>query len=868
MKLTKIFSGIMALVMGAAVLTACSDDDDYFANTTPLLTDGAVVTGSSDVTAVSATLYGTVAGLDNMNPASYSTGFYYGTSATALTETLSANSAASFSSTISGLTENKTIYYQAFVTLQGRLTYTGEVKSLVTTDAKAITGDATDVDYAQATLAGSISKYPEGSTAGIVIAAVANQETVRAGLRLPAGLVDSYTCTKAGLLPSTTYYYAAYLDLGSSVVYGDVKSFTTSANSFDLDEFVDLGLSVKWAKRNVGAKTETDFGGLFGFGDLTGVNPSINPADYASDDTYRTAFDLPNTLYDRITLPTAADFEELFRSCTTEWTEQDGVQGYKVTGKNGNSIFLPAAGKRVGQTTSEEGEHGYYLTGSVNQSNKEFAVDYEFTAGTGVRTTRAVYEALSVRPISTARKLDKTQLYNTWHFDVRADGSTAHFAGPLFYYGTDDSWANTVDGDPAHGDSWNWSPAWGDISSWIGFAGRDYGTMTLAEDGTVTIVRIADDGTETTEEGTYTVDETNKTISLSIDILGPTALTSQASNRRTDLRILSLSDESVQIAIVRDNDPCQLSLNYAADKIYSGIAVNLLAVGSDWGGTWGSQLDMLLPQDLDGTHTVTYYGAVNGAMVTTFDLAGLKKKFPNAIVTINELKADGQPLKFDANKFFYGDIENNGNYRIEMFNIWGKGSDGSQQYVASPFSNLTYAGSDPAFTFANSLEITFTVDTQGATYTPNLITINPSWGGTWGFNQDATFQVVVNSSTGKLEVTNPTFDITYQSADHAAGSIMTFVQIDNIRRLFPDMHCTLDELKLDGTTVTGYDASKVLDSNEGDAYRLELWNMYGATNGAGCAFGTPTDGVISGLAFSNSMEVKFTIQSLFAVPEF
>ena len=37
MKLKKIFSGITALLMGAAVLTACSDTDDYFANTTPLL---------------------------------------------------------------------------------------------------------------------------------------------------------------------------------------------------------------------------------------------------------------------------------------------------------------------------------------------------------------------------------------------------------------------------------------------------------------------------------------------------------------------------------------------------------------------------------------------------------------------------------------------------------------------------------------------------------------------------------------------------------------------------------------------------------------------------------------------------------------
>ncbi len=55
MKLTRIFSAVTALLMGAAVLTACSDKDDYSASNTPLLGDGAVVTGSSDVTATTAT---------------------------------------------------------------------------------------------------------------------------------------------------------------------------------------------------------------------------------------------------------------------------------------------------------------------------------------------------------------------------------------------------------------------------------------------------------------------------------------------------------------------------------------------------------------------------------------------------------------------------------------------------------------------------------------------------------------------------------------------------------------------------------------------------------------------------------------------
>lgn len=871
MKLTKIYSGIMALLMGAAMLTACSDDDSYTSYSTPLLTDGAVVTGSSDVTATTATFYGTVAGLEQMNVASYATGFYWGTAANALTETVTAASDASFTGTVSGLAVNQTIYYQAYVTLQGRLTYKGEVKSLVTTNAKATTGDVTNIDFATATMAGAVSQYPADATAGIVISTSSDQEAVRAGLRLAVNpLADSYSITQAGLLPNTHYYYAAYLDLGSGVVYGDVKDFVTAANDIDVDdEFVDLGLSVKWAKRNIGAKTPSDMGGLFAFGDLTGCNPSIEPADYASADTYKSALDLANVaLGGKGTLPTADLFEELFSLCKTEWLEADGVSGYQITGPNGNSIFLPAAGKRVAHEVSDQGTQGYYLTGSVNGGNSQYAVDYEFTSATRARSTRAVYEALSVRPVSTARniKFQKELLYNTWHIDLRADGSHAHFEGPCWFMGTDDSWRTITNGEPIVGNSWLWAAG---ADGWIiGGDPRDFGTMTFTEDGKVTVTKIDAEGNATTEEGTYTVDEANKTISLSIDILDVPAQGARGDNKRTNLNILSLTEETLQIGMLIDGGSTQVSFNYAADMVYSGVEVKLLAVGSDWGGTWGASLAMLSPQQLEGQHTVRYEGAVNGAMVTLVDFVGLKQKFPNAFARIDEIKLDGQAIKFNANNFCYGDIENNGNYRIEMFNIWGKGAQNGK-IVASPFSNLKDVDSDPAFTFAQSCEITFTVRLSGpeATFTPNLITINPSWGGTWGFNQGATFQVTLNAETAKYEVSQQDFNILYTSGDHAAGSIMTFVQIDNIRSWFPTMHCTLNSLKLDGQGVS-YDKAGVLDSNENDAYRLELWNMYGMTSQSGCAFGTPQDGVIKELGFSNSMELNFTINSLFAVPEF
>ena len=871
MKLTKIYSGIMALLFGAAMLTACSDTDDYYANNGTLLTDGAVVTGSSDVTATTATFHGTVTGLENMNTASYSTGFKYGFAQNALTETATAASASEFSATLSGLVNNTTIYYQAFVTLQGKLTYTGEVKSLITTDATAVTGAATGIDYAEATLAGSISKYPTDAVAGIVISTSNDEEDVRAGLRLTIdGLAENYEYTQEGLLPGTTYYYAAFLDLGAGVVYGDVKSFRTDAHDVNVDdEFVDLGLSVKWAKHNIGAKDETDLGGYFAFGDLSGTNPSIDPADYASADVYKTTQDLAyQALGGKGTLPTAAEFEELFSMCDVVYNERDGIPGYLVMAKNGNSIFLPAAGKRVGHDIQDAGSMGYYLTGSVNATNPKFAVDYEFSAQSGARATRATYEALSVRPVSTARnvKFDKSLLYQKWYLDNGQDGKQHVWEGPFTQWGKTDNWGTVTNNEPNPYQSIHWEMGTG--NGWIGYTyGVDYGYMEFKEDGTVFIHRLTDDNKATDETGTFTINERDKTITIDINVLCANTWVAVKSGT---LNILSLTEDAMQIGIL-NNDDYQYSLNYYSQKKAdkdAAIKVNLICVGNDWGGSWGSEMDAIAPEKLDGQHTFTYNGACNGLKVNTIDFVGLRTRFPNAFVRIDEIKLDGTSIKFNANNFCYGDIEDNGNFRIEIANVWGKTAK-NEKIIASPFSNLTDTDNDPAFTFANSLEVTYTIFTEGPekTYKPNLITINPDWGGPWDYNDGAAFDVTLNKETAKYELSKNNFTITYNSDIHAAGSIMTFIEIADIYGYFPTMHSTLNSLKLDGNSVS-FDASKVVDTSEGAKYRLELWNCYGATGSSECAFGTRDGDVIHELGFSSSMQLDFTINSLFAVPQF
>ena len=132
-------------------------------------------------------------------------------------------------------------------------------------------------------------------------------------------------------------------------------------------EYVDLGLSVKWAKCNVGAEKETDAGLYFAWGETTGYTASQVGTDKQfswSDYKYgyyiskynqsdgktvlESADDAPSQIIGGDwRMPTKAEFEELLSGTTNEWVTNyngTGVNGYKFTGSNGNSIFIPAAG--------------------------------------------------------------------------------------------------------------------------------------------------------------------------------------------------------------------------------------------------------------------------------------------------------------------------------------------------------------------------------------------------------------------------------------------------------------------------------------------------------------------------------------------
>jgi hypothetical protein len=134
-------------------------------------------------------------------------------------------------------------------------------------------------------------------------------------------------------------------------------------------EAVDLGLTsgTKWASCNVGAESPENYGDYFAWGETTSkevysdttytyyIVPDSAAADSSAKKVWKNiGVDIAGTEYDAATaimgdewkMPTEAQCKELVDECEWSWTESNGVNGYKVVGKNGNSIFLPTSGVR------------------------------------------------------------------------------------------------------------------------------------------------------------------------------------------------------------------------------------------------------------------------------------------------------------------------------------------------------------------------------------------------------------------------------------------------------------------------------------------------------------------------------------------
>ena len=163
---------------------------------------------------------------------------------------------------------------------------------------------------------------------------------------------------------------------------------STNNNIHNGHEYVDLGLSVMWATCNVGASRPEDYGAYFQWGETKAK--SVNCWNtYSKTNSYGkkdkkilleiTDDAATSNWGGRWRIPTLAEVRELHSQCTWFWTTQNGVNGYIVTGANGNSIFLPAAGFRYDYSIGNEGSCGYYWSSVLNTDDVNCACGLYFS---------------------------------------------------------------------------------------------------------------------------------------------------------------------------------------------------------------------------------------------------------------------------------------------------------------------------------------------------------------------------------------------------------------------------------------------------------------------------------------------------------
>jgi hypothetical protein len=200
-------------------------------------------------------------------------------------------------------------------------------------------------------------------------------------------------------------------------------------------EAIDLGLpsGTKWASCNVGASSPEEYGGYYAWGEteekevydwstykwMNGGQSDwrqINKYTFADGHTSACWYSDGVFIGDGKTellpeddvatvewgsgwqMPTREQMDELINNCSSEWTTLNGVNGRKLTGPNGNSIFLPAAG--CGYITSLiAGSNGYYWSRSLGTDDSVSACHLAFSSGYVDWSFYPRDGGLSVRPV-------------------------------------------------------------------------------------------------------------------------------------------------------------------------------------------------------------------------------------------------------------------------------------------------------------------------------------------------------------------------------------------------------------------------------------------------------------------------------------
>ena len=201
-----------------------------------------------------------------------------------------------------------------------------------------------------------------------------------------------------------------YAQWGTKPIFGIEENY----------EWVDLGLSVKWATMNVGASKPEEVGLYFAWGEVEakesyswnnykwcqdGSSSKItkyNTNSYMGTLDYKTQLDLEDDAAHvnwrgNWRMPTKQEFSELKTECTWKWSSQNGVWGFLVSASNGKSIFLPTTGFHNAYGIDHTDDQGDYWTSTLFSSTSSYYISFSYNSSSIGNRER--FFGQTVRPV-------------------------------------------------------------------------------------------------------------------------------------------------------------------------------------------------------------------------------------------------------------------------------------------------------------------------------------------------------------------------------------------------------------------------------------------------------------------------------------